>query len=256
MMNNKKSFSCCNCNRKPYGFTLIELLVVIAIIAILAAILLPALNSARERGRAASCVSNLKQIGNGLASYIDAYEDYLPSNGLTGWKEESTCATFASHIKPFLGYSWVQDWNPATAIEQNSIVFLCPSQPYQSARGPLQTPSPLPTSSVTRDLHKTTYAYSWRLNWSKVTALTRVSSTVAVIDSRSYHGFTYHTANDAQALIYTGGDGIMHKRHNDSANFLFVDGHVGSGEPTKDEGQPEASTHGIRTDWKTCAVKP
>src|SRR5207249_9420658 len=64
------------------GFTLIELLVVIAIIAILAAILFPVFAQAREKARATTCLSNLKQIALGLRMYVQDYDELYPPHRL------------------------------------------------------------------------------------------------------------------------------------------------------------------------------
>ena len=69
------------CRLQP-GFTLIELLVVIAILALLAGLLFPVFAQARERGRAAACVSNVRQLGMAVLSYAQDHDEILPPTGM------------------------------------------------------------------------------------------------------------------------------------------------------------------------------
>ncbi len=101
-----------------HGFTLIELLVVVAIIAVLVAILLPALSSARERAKRVVCMSNLRQIGMSERYYMDENNGYV------------TPATFDYRLH--LGYvTWIGALVATQQMDYDSDgynIFLCPSQ--------------------------------------------------------------------------------------------------------------------------------
>ncbi|MDR2437980.1 MAG: DUF1559 domain-containing protein, partial [Planctomycetaceae bacterium] len=137
------------------AFTLVELLVVIAIIGVLIALLLPAVQAAREAARRMSCTNNLKQFGIAVHNYHDTADNLVPESlhdDVADWSEKTV--SFRVRLLPFIEQSSIRaiiaEKNIFTDIEllsqQRISFFLCPScsEVYQNFTG-----SPDPDSKFT-----------------------------------------------------------------------------------------------------------
>ncbi len=124
--------------RTGRAFTLVELLVVIAIIGVLVALLLPAVQAAREAARRSQCSNNLKQIGLGLHNYHDTYRTFPPMAGGTsgpgGWNPQSWYSNGERHstfffILPFMEQKPLYDKIQAGAVE-GGMITIRPQGPH------------------------------------------------------------------------------------------------------------------------------
>ncbi len=221
---------------RPTGkFTLIELLVVIAIIAILAAMLLPALNQARERSKQSNCISNQKNIGSFAIFYANDNHDYMPpacrdAGGPTsGGRRQQILTIKSEHFSIGWIYAMGPYWGAASTwqLTKFSPVFTCPSG-VDDSYAPAISGVQYPTSN---------YAYTTRLGsvytdkdlMRKISNCRSASKAGYLIDldvklqnNGTYDAIYPYTACDA---IYLPSKFL---RHGLKVNILYADGHAAS----------------------------
>ena len=219
--------------RGTRAFTLIELLVVIAIIGILAGMLLPALNRARAKAKAASCLSNLRQIYFGVQAYADDHEDYMPASSPDPVEGAST-VTWPKALIPYLP---ARNSGGKSSSPPNKV-FTC-SAAFYPGFGPEQINLTYAcTSAMLGPTPDNPTSLSAKYPRKRSSISTRPDETPLVIEGKrgpssttgnSQSNYNWNSYADRDLNRQTGGvDGCAYLdfRHSAMMNILYCDGSV------------------------------
>jgi len=206
------------------AFTLIELLVVIAIIGILAAMLLPALNKAREKANAANCVGNMHQWALALNMYNDDFTEYYPYDGDTG----SPCDPLNTNawfnvLTPYVGQASLCSLYSSGKIPSPRVghsIFICPSATLKTAAPTMS--APMFWYGISVCLHEEGQTHIGFRRDRMVAPSTTIVFCEAAEDNYSETQGRDLTVRPS-ATSTTGG---IAARHSGGANFVMGDGHV------------------------------